>query len=343
MTPLLKLLFLVIALIGIAFLLLSIRVLLRRGGRFSMKDAGYHPSLRKNGVRCAKGEEKELWGKKKKNRPLNEQQWKIDTRKMEKKHLLMTELHDLINIPSRPPKPRLTGITMVIDTGLGLSEAESLVQTSGQFIDYIKLGFGTALLTKNLADKLKIYQDGGLIPYFGGTLFEAFYVRNQVDVFRKNVEKYNLTTVEISDGVVKISPDARSECITLFAKDFTVLSEVGSKIEASALSIENWISQMNADLQAGSSLVIAEARESGTIGLFDEKGQTDEQMVQRIVSEVEQDRILWETPRKEQYTWFINQFGANVNLGNLSPSQVLPLEAMRLGLRGDTLLNYIKQ
>lgn len=247
----------------------------------------------------------------------------------------------LPHIPKRPKQPRDKGLTMVMDKGLSLREAEDMVQGSGHLIDLVKLGFGTSYVTNNLKEKIQIYQKAGLKVYLGGTLFEAFLVRNMVKEYKKLCQDLGLDTVEISDGSISLSHPRKCKLITEFSKDFTVLSEVGSKEEGIFISPAKWISMMSKELEAGSWKVIAEARESGTVGIYRPNGTAHSLLVNKILKNVPKHDILWEAPIKAQQVWFIKLLGVNVNLGNIATNEVIALECLRLGLRGDTFFDYL--
>jgi phosphosulfolactate synthase len=205
----------------------------------------------------------------------------------------------------------------------------------------LKLGFGTGLLTPHLKEKIKIYRNAGLNPYFGGTLFEAFIARDMFDEFRKFIADSGVETAEISDGVLPIDHEKKCQYIQTLSKDFLVLSEVGTKLKGKEISNHQWVSWMQTELQAGAWKVIAEARESGNIGIYNEDGSANSTLVLDIRQHVNPDAILWEAPLKSQQVWFIKLLGSNVNLGNIAGNEVIPLETLRLGLRGDTLLDFL--
>lgn len=244
-------------------------------------------------------------------------------------------------LPERPAKPRKTGIAMVMDKGLSIREAESLVSVAGHLIDFLKLGFGTSMITNNLKEKIKIYRDGGINVYFGGTLFEAFLIRNLFDDYRKYLEKFGVNAVEISDGSMEMDNRDKCKYINKLSQDYIVLSEVGSKDEGIEISNKEWILQMDSELKAGSFKVIAEARESGTVGIYKADGKANISLINDISAKVPLDSIIWEAPIKSQQVWFIKHFGANVNLGNIAPAEIIPLETLRLGLRGDTFMQFL--
>ena len=244
-------------------------------------------------------------------------------------------------LPERPTKPRPNGLTMVMDKGLSYNEASNLISSSSGLIDFVKLGFGTSLITSGLKHKINLYKQNKINVYFGGTLFEAFLVRNAVEDYIKVCRDFGLTHVEISDGSMEMEHSLKLEIINQFSQHFTVLSEVGSKNAEVVLTDEQWISQMNLELQAGSSIVIAEAREGGNVGIYDKSGKPKVDLIDVIQKNTDISKIMWEAPDKAQQVYFIKKFGTNVNLGNISPSEVIALETLRLGLRGDTFFDFL--
>jgi phosphosulfolactate synthase len=248
---------------------------------------------------------------------------------------------DLPFIPNRTKKPREIGITMVMDKGLGLKEVEHIVEGNAEYVDVVKFGFGTALVTSQLKEKIKLYRSAGIEPYFGGTLFELFYARGMKDDYFRFIDKFDLRLMEISDGSIIIPHDEKCELIAQAAKNYRVLSEVGSKDSGIIVTPARWIKSMKNELQAGSWKVIAEGRESGNVGVFRPNGTAHTLLINRIIKNVSPDDIIWEAPQKNQQVWFIKLFGANVNLGNIAPNEVIPLECLRLGLRGDTFFQYL--
>jgi phosphosulfolactate synthase len=247
----------------------------------------------------------------------------------------------LKNLPERPAKPRDIGLTMVIDKGLGINAAQDIVEMAAEHIDFIKIGFGTSLVTGHLKEKIKIYQEAGIEVYLGGTLLEAFLVRNQLDDYLRLVDDLNLHCIEVSDGSIVMPHEDKCELIQHLAKNFKVVSEVGSKEEGIIIHPNRWIKMMKAELQAGSYKVIAEARESGTVGIFHKNGSAHVLLIDKIKANVDIKNIIWETPQKNQQVYFIKHFGANVNLGNIPTSDIIALECLRLGLRGDTFFTFI--
>jgi phosphosulfolactate synthase len=244
-------------------------------------------------------------------------------------------------IPKRSEKPRNKGVTMMMDKGLGLKETEHFIEASGHLTDIVKFGFGTSYVTNNLNEKIKLYKQAGLRPYFGGTLFEAFYARGKFNDYLKLLDKFDLDLAEVSDGSIIIPHNEKCELIAKLAKDRTVLSEVGSKDSGILISPAKWVRLMSAELEAGSWKVIAEGREAGNVGVFRPNGTAHTLLINRIIAKVAPENILWEAPQKNQQVWFIKLFGAEVNLGNIGPNDVIPLECLRLGLRGDTFFDFL--
>jgi phosphosulfolactate synthase len=244
-------------------------------------------------------------------------------------------------IPERPAKPRNSGITMMMDKGLSIRQAEDFLSASGELTDVIKLGFGTSYVTNNLVQKIKLYKDAGMKVYLGGTLFEAFIVRNMFEDYIRLLDKLKLDCAEVSDGSIVMAHDKKCEYIHTLSKSKTVFSEVGSKEAGLIIHPAKWVSMMNAELQAGSWKVIAEARESGNVGIYRANGNAHTILINKILAKVKPDAVLWEAPQKAQQVWFIKLLGANVNLGNIGYEDVIPLETLRLGLRGDTFFSYL--
>ncbi|WP_066758494.1 phosphosulfolactate synthase [Crocinitomix algicola] len=247
----------------------------------------------------------------------------------------------LSHIPERPAKPRESGVTMMMDKGLSLREVEDFIDANGEFTDIAKFGFGTAYVTKNLEEKIKLYKSAGIRPYFGGTLFEIFIARNKFNDYQKLLDKYDLDLCEVSDGSIILPHDQKLEYINKLSKERTVMSEVGSKDAGIIISPAKWIKMMSSELEAGSWKVIAEGRESGTVGVFRPNGTAHTYLINKIIAKIDPNRILWEAPQKTQQVWFIRLFGPNVNLGNIAPNEIIPLECLRLGLRGDTFFEFL--
>ncbi len=246
-------------------------------------------------------------------------------------------------MPARPAKPRNSGITMVMDKGLSIREAEDFVSVGSEYTDFVKLGFGTSLITPGFEKKIDIYKKSGVIPYFGGTLFEAFIVRDMFREFVDFLDKSQIEMVEVSDGSFDIEHNRKLDYISMLSEKRTVISEVGSKKKNVVYSPEEWVAMMKSELNAGSVKVIAEARESGTTGIYNEDGSINNQIICGIAEHVQLDNVIWEAPLKSQQAWFIKNFGANVNLGNIAPNEIIPLESLRLGLRGDTFFQFLPE
>jgi phosphosulfolactate synthase len=242
----------------------------------------------------------------------------------------------LKNIPFRTAKPRTYGLTMVMDKGMGLDGAKDFLSVAAPYVDIVKLGFGTSHVTAHLREKIEIYRNLDIPVYFGGTLFEAFLVRGQFDDYLDVIKEYGLEHVEVSDGSINIPHVEKLGYIEKLAKHVTVLSEVGSKDAAHIMPPYKWIELMKAELEAGSTYVIAEAREAGNVGLYRGSGEVREGLVQEILTQIPYEAIIWEAPQKAQQIYFLELLGANVNLGNIAPAEVIPLESTRVGLRGDT-------
>ena len=249
----------------------------------------------------------------------------------------------LKQIPDRITKPRDNGITMVMDKGLGLHEIENFLSVCSNSVDIVKLGFGTAYVTQNLQQKIKLYKEANIKVYFGGTLFEAFIVRNQFDDYLKMLEKFGLEHAEVSDGSIEMPHETKLSYINKLSKHVTVLSEVGSKDVEKIIPPYQWIELMKSELKAGAWKVIAEAREAGNVGVYRSSGEVREGLVQEILTKIPEEKIIWEAPQKAQQTYFIKLVGANVNLGNIAPNEVIPLETLRLGLRSDTFTFFLNK
>jgi phosphosulfolactate synthase len=244
-------------------------------------------------------------------------------------------------MPERPLKPRNSGITMVMDKGLSIREAEDFMSVGNEYTDFVKLGFGTSLITPGFEKKIALYKRSGTIPYFGGTLFEAFIIRNMFKEYVEFLDRHEIEFVEVSDGSYDIDHNRKLDYISRLAERGTVISEVGSKKKEVIYSPDEWVDMMKAELKAGSVKVIAEARESGTTGIYNEDGSINNEIIGAISEHVKLENVIWEAPMKSQQAWFIKHFGANVNLGNIAPHEIIPLESLRLGLRGDTFFQFL--
>ena len=251
--------------------------------------------------------------------------------------------YNLTQIPERTKQPRQNGLTMVMDKGLSLRDAENFISVGAPHTDIVKLGFGTSFVTPNLRAKIELYQQHNIPVYFGGTLFEAFVIRNQFDDYIAMCKDYKIDVIEVSDGSIVIPHTEKCGYIEKISKFAKVFSEVGSKDAAHIIPPYKWIELMSAELSAGASYVIAEAREAGNVGIYRGSGEVREGLVQEILTKIPAEKILWEAPQKAQQLYFLELIGCNVNLGNIAPSEIIPLEAMRIGLRGDTFDLYLNK
>lgn len=248
---------------------------------------------------------------------------------------------NLSQIPVRTAQPRTNGLTMVMDKGLSTQEAKNFMSAGAPHTDIVKLGFGTAFVTPDLRAKLAVYNEHKMAVYFGGTLFEAFLVRNRFEDYVAMCKDFGVKYIEVSDGSIDIPHAEKCGYVEKLAKEFTVFSEVGSKDAAHIIPPYKWIELMSAELSAGASYVIAEAREAGNVGIYRGTGEVREGLVQEILTQIPAEKILWEAPQKAQQLYFLELIGCNVNLGNIAPSEMIALEAMRIGLRGDTFSFYL--
>jgi phosphosulfolactate synthase len=228
-----------------------------------------------------------------------------------------------------------SGLTHVIDKGLGPRAWEDILETAGDYISIVKLGWGTAYVTPNLERKLAILKEKPVV--IGGTFLEAVIAQDTVDEYKRWVSELGLTHVEISDGVIDLPRERKLELIAELARDFTVLSEVGSKDSSVEFEADEWTTWLREELDAGAWKVITEAREGGTAGIFDSSGGMRTELIGEIAMAVGPVNVVFEAPTKAAQAWFIKEFGPEVNLGNIPPEEVIPLETLRLGLRGDTL------
>src|SRR5512133_2459911 len=256
----------------------------------------------------------------------------------------MKDLRKLLtHIPERPAKPRNEGLTMVMDKGLSLREAEDFASVGSEYTDFVKLGFGTSVLTPDVEKKIQAYHKAGMKVYLGGTLFEAFVARGLFNEYVDLLKSAGITMSEVSDGSFEFEHKQKLDYIRKLSKDFTVISEVGSKKKNVIFTPEQWVEMMKAELDAGSVKVIAEARETGTVGIYNDDGSVNSDLINAISEHIGFHNVLWEAPQKSQQAWFILNFGANVTLGNIEPYEIIPLESLRLGLRGDTFFSFLPE
>jgi phosphosulfolactate synthase len=244
---------------------------------------------------------------------------------------------DFLDLSARAPKPRTEGLTHVIDKGMSLPEIEGLFDTAGDFVDIVKLGWGTSYVTRNLEKKIALYRSFETPIVCGGTLFEAVVVRDKLDEYRHWLEHNRISHVEVSDGTIDLPHERKLELIADLAKDFVVISEVGSKDADVVYAPYQWVEWMKDELEAGAWKVITEGREGGTAGIFRPTGEMRTGLIDEIVHEIDVGDIIFEAPATHAQAWFVRTFGPDVNLGNIPPDEVIPLETLRLGLRSDTL------
>jgi phosphosulfolactate synthase len=242
-----------------------------------------------------------------------------------------------LDLPERSAKPRDSGLTHVLDRGLAVREVDDLIEVCGAAVDLVKLGWGTALATGNLRDKLDRYRAHDIPVVLGGTLTELAIRQGRVDGLIAYLDELGLDHVEVSDGTIVLDHDEKLDLIRRLATRYRVLSEVGSKDNERIMAPYRWVEQIEAELEAGAWKVIAEARESGTAGIFRPDGEVRMGLIDEIAHAIAPERVLFEAPLKDQQVWFLRRFGAEVNLGNIPPSDVLSLETLRLGLRSDTV------
>jgi phosphosulfolactate synthase len=242
-----------------------------------------------------------------------------------------------LGVPTRPGKPREIGLTHVMDKGLNLRDIEGMFDTAGDYVDIVKFGWGTSYVTNNLEKKIALYRSFDTPVVCGGTLFEAVYGRGKLDDFKRWLVDNRFSHVEISDGTLDIPREVKLELIRDFARDFTVLSEVGSKDSEVVFAPYQWVQWIKEELEAGAWKVITEGREGGTAGIFRADGDMRTGLIDEIAHEIALDDLMFEAPTKSAQAWFVKHFGPTVNLGNIPPDEVIPLETLRLGLRGDTL------
>ncbi|HEX3693612.1 MAG TPA: phosphosulfolactate synthase [Solirubrobacteraceae bacterium] len=245
-----------------------------------------------------------------------------------------------LRLPQRSAKPRERGITHVIDRGLSIAEVDGLVETVGEYVDVVKLGWGTALVTANLKAKLERYAAHGIPVVLGGTLTEIAIKQGRFEGLVAWLKELGLSHVEISDGTIALDPSVKAHLIRSLSTHFTVLAEVGSKDVDFIMAPYVWVEQIERDLDAGAWKVIAEARESGTAGIYRADGEVRSGLIDEIVHAIDAERLIFEAPRREQQVWLLKQLGNECNLGNIAPDDVLSLETLRLGLRSDTVESF---
>jgi len=245
-----------------------------------------------------------------------------------------------LDLPTRSSKPRERGVTHVLDSGLSLAQVDGLIEVAGASVDIVKLGWGTSLVTGNLRPKLARYAEHGIPVVLGGTLTELAIRQDRVDAMVDWIRELGLRHIEISDGTINLEPSRKRALIRRLAEEFTVLSEVGSKDAEKIMAPYVWVEQIEAELEAGAWKVIAEARESGTAGIYRGDGEVRTGLIDEIVHAIDPGRLIFEAPLKHQQVWLLDRLGAECSLGNIAPADVLSLETLRLGLRADTVLRF---
>jgi phosphosulfolactate synthase len=232
---------------------------------------------------------------------------------------------------------------MVMDRGLSINDTKNFIDMSLPHTDIVKLGFGTSAVSPHVRAKIDLYKEAGLMVYLGGTLFEAFIARNMFKEYKELLKKWDLDMCEVSDGSIDISHEEKCKYIKTLSKEFKVVSEVGSKDVNKLIPPYKWIKLMEKELEAGTWKVIAEAREGGNVGIYNRGGDVRSDLIDEILTKIPNEKIVWEAPRKSQQVWFIKLLGPNVNLGNIAWDEVIPLETLRIGLRGDTFFDYLNK
>ncbi len=249
-------------------------------------------------------------------------------------------MFDFLTLPERTRKPRTSGLTHVLDKGHSLDQVRQFMEMARDYVDIVKLGWGTAVVTPNLREKIELYRSYGVPVCFGGTLFELCLRQNKLEEYLGVVRSLGLECLEVSDGTIAMAEEDKLALLRRLSKEFRVLSEVGSKDASVVIAPHVWVDSIKRELDAGAWKVITEGRESGTVGIYQSGGQVKEGLLEDIVAAADVENLLFEAPIKSQQAWFIKQFGANVNLGNIPPDEAIPLETLRLGTRGDTMLHF---
>ena len=241
-----------------------------------------------------------------------------------------------LDLPQRTIKKREKGITSISDKGLGLNALMDIIDICGDYIDIAKFSIGSAVVTGKLKEKIAIYKKNNIDVYLGGSTFEKYYDQGKLEDYKRTLNTFGVSTIEISDGIVDIPLETKVKTIRDFCNYFRVIAEVGCKDRDFVYSPDEWVTQLKECLNAGAWKVLCEGRESGDAGIYQDDSTPREDTVNRIINEISLEQIIWETPKAQNQIYFINRFGANVNLGNISPHEVLILESQRVGLRYDT-------
>jgi phosphosulfolactate synthase len=247
---------------------------------------------------------------------------------------------DFLDLPSRPPKPRSRGVTHVIDPGLPARDAEGLMESVAQYVDLVRLGWGTAYVMGDLQRKLDVYRAHGVPVMLGGTLTELAWLQGRIDELRRWLDELGIEHVEVSSGVVPIPADQKLALIRSLARDRTVFAEVGEKDPRALLAPYRWVALIRDALDAGATQVICEGRAGGDAGMYRPDGELRTGLIDEVVHEIDLHRLIFEAPQRHQQVWFIERFGADVNFGNVHPADVVSLETLRAGLRADTLMFF---
>ena len=249
-------------------------------------------------------------------------------------------MFEFLTLPERTTKPRESGLTHVLDKGYSLEQVRQFVEVSGTYVDIVKLGWGTAAVTPNVKEKIALYQSFGIPVCFGGTFFEVCLRQGKFEEFLALVDECGMECVEISDGTIDMDEEDKLAILRRLSKRYKVLSEVGSKDEAVVITPSRWVDSIKRELEAGAWKVITEGRESGTVGIYRPTGDVKDGLLEEISTTFDISQLLFEAPIKKQQAWFIKQFGPNVNIGNIPPEEVISVETLRVGVRGDTLLTF---
>ncbi len=249
-------------------------------------------------------------------------------------------MFDFLTLPQRTSKPRESGLTHVLDKGYSLDQVRQFLEVSQDYVDIVKLGWGTAAVTPNVKEKIDLYHSFGIPVCFGGTFFEVCLRQNKLEEYVQLVRDCGMTCVEVSDGTIDMVEEDKLAILRRFAKEFKVLSEVGSKDASVVIAPFKWVDSIKRELEAGAWKVITEGRESGTVGIYQPGGEVKEGLLDEIRSAIDPEQLLFEAPIKSQQAWFVTELGANVNLGNIPPEEVISVETLRVGVRGDTLLHF---
>ena len=249
-------------------------------------------------------------------------------------------MFEFLTLPERTTKPRESGLTHVLDKGYSLDQVRQFLEVSSEYVDIVKLGWGTAVVTPNVKEKIALYQSFGIPVCFGGTFFEVCLRQGKFDAYLALVDECGMECVEISDGTIDMVEEDKLAIVRKLSKRYKVLSEVGSKDDAVVITPSTWIDSIKRELEAGAWKVITEGRESGTVGIYRPTGDVKDGLLEEISTTFDISQLLFEAPIKKQQAWFIKQFGPNVNLGNIPPEEVISVETLRVGVRGDTLLTF---